>query len=393
MSRQRASLAELCNIQSGGTPLRTNPKFYGGGIPWAKIGDLSSVTGQVSTTEETLTEEGLAAIGGRLFQSGTLLFAIYGSIGKMAFCRQPTATNQAILGINIRDPNRLSERFLYHCLLGKQSQFLGDGQGIAQKNLSAGYLRELSIPLPPIDEQRRIAAILDKADALRRKRKRALDLLDGLTQSIFLEMFGQPGQSKSTVEQRPLSDLAELINGDRSSNYPSGDDLVDSGILFLNTSTITRNGIDTSRANYITDEKFASLTQGKVKDQDIIITLRGSLGLTALFDRAGETAFINAQMMIIRPRKIVDARYLLQALQLDTVRLHFKKIGSGSAVPQLTGKQMKELLIPLPSLELQKEFFNIRTRIDPLQRAAVQSIQGSELLFASLQSRAFSGQL
>ena len=127
--------------------------------------------------------------------------------------------------------------------------------GINLPRLSPSELASIEFSLPPLDEQRRIAAILEKADALRRKRQRAIDLLDGMTQSIFLEMFGTPGDATSQTEQRPLGDLAELINGDRSSNYPSGDDIVASGILFLNTANITSTGLDFTEANYITPSK------------------------------------------------------------------------------------------------------------------------------------------
>jgi type I restriction enzyme S subunit len=254
-------------------------------------------------------------------------------------------------------------------------------------------LSKVEIPLLPLDEQRHIAAILDKADGLRRKRNRALDLLDSLTQSIFLEMFGRPGDRASAVRQRPLGELAELINGDRSSNYPSGDDIVGEGILFLNTTNITPEGLDLATASYITEKKFASLTRGKLKQGDIVITLRGSLGQTAIFENAGDTGFINAQMMIIRPKKDIEARYLLQALQLDDMLAHFKKAGSGSAVPQLTAKQMSCLEIPVPDLVTQRTFGDRRQALRKVRTAAMLEKKKLDSLFSSLQHRAFSGKL
>lgn len=258
--------------------------------------------------------------------------------------------------------------------------------------IRSGEIAATPIALPPLGDQRRIAGILERADSLRRKRKRGLDLFDSLSQSIFLEMFGRPGDPASAIKQRPLGELAELINGDRSSNYPSGDDIVGSGILFLNTTNITPEGLDLGVANYITAEKFASLTRGKLVPRDIVITLRGSLGQTAIFENAGDTGFINAQMMIIRPKE-VEAGYLLQALQLEDMLAHFKKIGSGSAVPQLTAKQMSELKIPLPDLESQRSFERRRQTIRSVRTLAMRESRHLDSLFSSLQFRAFSGQL
>lgn len=97
------SLGDLCDIQSGGTPSRAGSGLFGGDIPWAKISDLEASDGTLTQTEESITERGLEAIRGRLFPEGTLLFAIYGSIGKMAFAGCETSCNQAILGSKLID--------------------------------------------------------------------------------------------------------------------------------------------------------------------------------------------------------------------------------------------------------------------------------------------------
>ena len=260
-------------------------------------------------------------------------------------------------------------------------------------NLKNEHLDDLEIPIPSLDDQRRIAAILDEADALRHKRKRALNLLDSLSELIFLEMFGRYNASNSSICRKPLGEIADLINGDRSSKYPSGDDLVDSGILFLNTSNIASRGLELVGANYITKEKFETLSRGKLKPNDIVITLRGSLAQTALFENAGDTGFINAQMMIIRSREKVNPKYLLQVLQLEDVRAQLKRAGSGSAVPQLTAKQISEFDIPVPEIKAQTLFANRVEKINVARQTTEVGRCHADELFASLQIRAFSGQI
>ncbi|PKM36870.1 MAG: hypothetical protein CVV06_08810 [Gammaproteobacteria bacterium HGW-Gammaproteobacteria-10] len=205
-------LSEVCSVQSGGTPSRKNEEYWGGAIPWAKISDLeASGDGYIQTTEENITEAGLKAIRGRIFDDDTLLFAMYGSVGKTAIVKGDIATNQAILGIKPQS-EKLDLKYLRHWLASQQQKFEQDAQGVAQKNLSAGYIRELEIPLPPLPEQKRIAVILDKADAIRRKRQQAIQLADEFLRSVFLDMFGDPVTNPKGFPLGTIRDLTESAN-------------------------------------------------------------------------------------------------------------------------------------------------------------------------------------
>jgi len=172
-----------------------------------------------------------------------------------------------------------------------------------------------------------------------------------------------------------LSDVAELINGDRSSNYPSGEEIVEEGILFLSTKNIVENKIDLSQKNFITKEKFNSLGRGKLLKNDLIITLRGTLGSCCIFNTEFDTGFINAQMMIIRCKDEVSNRYLHYYLTSLRVNCEFQRANTGSAVPQLTGRQLAELEIPLPPLDEQKRIAAILDKADAIRRKRHQAIQ------------------
>jgi type I restriction enzyme S subunit len=140
-----------------------------------------------------------------------------------------------------------------------------------QRRVPKMFLEELEIPLPPLVEQKRIAAILDLADELRQLRQRAIDRFSVLGPAIFQEMFGDPVSSGGPYQAVTLESVAELINGDRSSNYPSGDDLVEDGVLFLSTKNIQSGEIDLTTRQFITPEKFRSLTRGKLRRHDIVL--------------------------------------------------------------------------------------------------------------------------
>lgn len=171
-----------------------------------------------------------------------------------------------------------------------------------------------------------------------------------------------------------LKDIAELINGDRSKNYPSGSDIVDSGVLFLNSKNIVNNKLDLRFKNFITQEKFESLSRGKLERNDLVITLRGTLGSCCIFSSKYATGFINAQMMIIRPNNKVDAGYLYYFLTSSDTKNRFERLNTGSAVPQLTGKQVSELEIPLPPLDEQKRIAAILDKADAIRQKRKQAI-------------------
>ena len=162
-----------------------------------------------------------------------------------------------------------------------------------------------------------------------------------------------------------LERISTLIDGDRGKNYPSPNELVDEGILFLSTSNIKDNKFDTSVTKYITNEKFNSLGKGKLEQKDLIITLRGTLGSIMIFESEEyKTAFINAQMMIIRPDNLVDYKYLYQFMISNSIKNQIAINSTGSAQPQLTKKVVSSLCVSIPPLPEQKRIAEILSTTD-----------------------------
>jgi type I restriction enzyme S subunit len=265
--------------------------------------------------------------------------------------------------------------------------------GSTMKHINRGEFLATKIPLPPLEEQKRLAAILDHADELRRARRKVLSGLDELAQSLFSELFGDPIRNEKEWPSHNFSEVALFENGDRSSNYPSGDDLKSEGVLFLSTKNIVENRLDLRNAAFITPEKFKSLSRGKAQRMDLIITLRGTLGSCCIFDCSYETAFINAQMMLVRPRKNMTSRFLHALLTSKPAQDQFARIGHGAAVPQLTAAQLSKLSIPLPPIELQQQFAEQIEELEAIKSRARASLTELDALFASLQARAFAGEL
>ncbi len=185
-----APLDDLGTWGSGGTPKAGERRFYGGGIPFVKIGDLND--GLFTQTVETLTEDGLASSAAKMVPPGSLLVAMYGSIGKLGINAIPVATNQAIAFL---DPDRslVSTELIYWGLKAFQSELVAMGQGGTQQNISQKILRAYRIPLPPLAEQRRIVTKLDALTARTARARADLDRIPALAarykQAVLAKAF------------------------------------------------------------------------------------------------------------------------------------------------------------------------------------------------------------
>lgn len=153
------TLADVARLGSGGTPRAGTPRYYDAGdIPWAVIGDLNDAI--VWTTQRHITAAGVAESAAKIVPAGTVLLAMYGSIGKLGIAGQPMATNQAIATLQPHEA-LVTARWLFWYLSFQQSELERAGKGAAQRNISQSLLRGWPVPLPPLDEQDRIVAVLE----------------------------------------------------------------------------------------------------------------------------------------------------------------------------------------------------------------------------------------
>ncbi len=162
-SWKQLTLGDVGEWGSGGTPLKAHSDYYGGDTPWLVIGDLNE--GVVTSAETTITSKGLENSSAKLVPVGTVLIAMYGSIGKLGIAGIECATNQAIAHCKVR-PELIDHKFLFHFLRAVRESLISSGQGLAQQNISQKILKATEIELPPLPEQHRIVAKVDELMAL-----------------------------------------------------------------------------------------------------------------------------------------------------------------------------------------------------------------------------------
>jgi len=282
---------------------------------------------------------------------------------------------------------RICQFFLYHFIRFKESAIARLADGATVPGLGKADLKGLEIPLPPLDEQKRIAAILDKADALRRKRRQALALLDSLTQSIFLEMFGDPVSNPKGWEWRKLGEIGSLDRG-VSKHRPRNDPrLLGGKYPLIQTGDVANSG------GYINIFSSTYSDFGKAQSK---LWPEGTLCIT-IAANIGEAAILTFPACF--PDSVVGFSSEIPGLsQYVRVWIGFLKENLEKMAPAVAQKNinlaiLRGLDIPVPPRESLFEFnSNLGKRLIE-QKMSLFQAQQLDFLFASLQHRAFTGQL
>lgn len=160
---QAVKLGDVSKMRSGGTPKSSVPEFYDGVIPWVSISDMTKCGKFLFSTERTLSKKGMENSAAFLYPKGTILYAMYASIGECVIAGIETTSSQAILGIQPKI-EKLDSIFLYFYLVMLKEKIKLQGQQGTQSNLNAGIVRNFILHLPKLEEQKAIAEILTKAD-------------------------------------------------------------------------------------------------------------------------------------------------------------------------------------------------------------------------------------
>lgn len=395
---RRVQIKEFCHVGAGGTPSRAEQSRYFelGKIPWVKSGELRE--NLIIDTEEHVTEVALRESNLRLVPAGALLVAMYGAtVGRLGVLGVTATTNQAVCHI-IPDPRIAITRFLFHYLRHQVPSLIARSVGGAQPNISQGVIRDLAITLPGLEEQRRIADVLDRAEALRAKRRAALAEIEALPQAIFLELFGDP---HANPKGWPRVEFGELLAGIDSGWSPicldrptKGDEW---GVLKLGA--VTKCEYEAAENKALSPDTEPDYTI-EVKAGDLLFARKNTYELVAACALVRETPprLLMSDLIFrlrLQPDAGLDHSFLHQLLIYPTKRAAIQRLAGGSAgsMPNISKGRLRTILIEVPPMDLQREFSRRVAAVEKLKAAQRASLAELDALFASLQHRAFCGEL
>jgi type I restriction enzyme S subunit len=368
MTTTVAKLGEVVEIKGGGTPSKANPAFWNGDIPWVSPKDMKCW--EIADAEDKITMAAIKGSATNLIPKNSILVVNRSGILKhtlpVGITRRPVAINQDIKALVCNE--RSHPDYIAHIVKAAEPIILKWVRATTADNFPIDNLREFEIPLPPLDEQRRIAAILDKADVLRRKGKHALDLVESLTHSIFLEMFGDPVTNPKKLTKIALGNLIKVKSGNglvAKDMAPNGSFAVYGG-----------NGINGYHDEFMFEHP--KLVIGRVG------VYCGAVHLTKPKSWVTDNALYVSEF-----KKPVSVLYLQSAL----IEANLNQYAGRAAQPLISGSRIYPIEIMLPSNEEQIRFETAIMRLSRLDEPFRAVGRSMNILFASLQHRAFSGEL
>ena len=181
---QYKKLGEICDFISGGTPSKSKNEYWkNGNIPWIKISDFKEK--YIKYSDEKITKNGLENSSAKLLKKGTILYTIFASVGKVAILDIEATTNQAIVGVNLKENNLVDKDFLYYFLCSIENNIKKQARGVAQNNINISILKNVCIPILPISSQKNIVKTLMRLENILENFKQKKILINFLNKSKF----------------------------------------------------------------------------------------------------------------------------------------------------------------------------------------------------------------
>ena len=357
-----SALGDVVSFIGGGTPDRKNEDYWGGPIPWATVKDFNSGN-LLKNPKESITDIGLKSSAANLIKAGTLIIPTRMALGKAAIASVDMAINQDLKAVI---PNKnLDTKYLLLYFFSNYKKIEEMGKGATVKGVTLDQLRQLRINIPTLEEQRRIAAILDKAEALRAKRREAIVKLDQLLQSVFLEMFGDPvTNNKNWREDKLLGDVADICSGITKGRKTTSETKL---IPYLAVANVQDKflKVDVVKEIEATEDEIEKY---KLKKHDLLLTEGGDpdkLGRGSLWH--DEIPLCIHQNHVFRVRlnnKEINPIYLNWLVGSYRGKRYFLSVAKQTTgIASINLGQLKKFPLLIPPLDLQEKFAKIEEAV------------------------------
>lgn len=399
MNVPSVTVAEACELVTDGT--HYTPKDVGEGVPFLTVKDVTDQRLDFDSCSFISEEDYETASGGNSAPKyGDVLFSKDGTVGKVHLvrCDRKFAVLSS-LAILRPKADLIDAGYFAHALRSPSvlDSALKRKTGSAIRRIILSDLKQLSFPLPPLPEQRRIAAILDKADALRAKRKEALDQLDQLAQSIFIEMFGDPVINPNGWPKQPIDSLC--LSPDDIKCGPFGTQLAksevtDQGVPLWGIKNV--NALFRLPAfEFLSPATASRLSSYALIAGDIVMTRKGTIGNCAVYPISFPKGIMHSDLLRIRtdPNRCSSVFLSHQLQHSKDVERQLSLISGGAVMPGINVTKLKSLHVLYPSLQLQLDFVSRLSKISEVRAKIEGAREHLGTFFSSLQHRAFRGEL
>jgi type I restriction enzyme, S subunit len=383
------ALGDIVNLRKGRKAQEVLSAAAAGALPYIQIDEVRGVAPTKYAKDPCAVDVGpddLCIVWDGA-NAGTVGYGLRGAIGS------------TVARIRFSDRGQWDAAFIGRLLQGKFRQLNDQAQarGATIPHVDKSKLEQLVIPRIDLDEQRRIAAILDKADAIRRKREQALALADDLLKSTFLEMFGDPVINDKNWPRKPLSELLFRIDSGQSPRCEARAATPhEYGILKVSAVSSTRFRPGENKA---VKDGFVPRKEHLVKKGDLLFSRKNTyelVGATAIVEQeVGQLAMPDLIFRLVPNLDVVTSEFLWSALTQPNVREAMRRQAGGAAasMPNIGKQKLLGLEIACPPPEAQRHFSRVFVQVREAHAKQAEAMHAATELFASLSQRAFRGEL
>ncbi|WP_375585930.1 restriction endonuclease subunit S [Cyclobacterium xiamenense] len=379
----KTQLGNHINLYGGGTPSKEVESYWNGEIPWASVKDLKEENFIFPT--DRITEAGVKNSATRIVPKGSLIIATRMAVGKVAFASDDMAINQ---DLKVIEPQKeLDRKYLFYFLKANDAYFQGVSSGATVKGIKIKHINSLELTLPPLSTQKKIAAILDAADAHRQKTRQLLAKYDALAQSIFLEMFGDPVTNPKGWEIVKFSEVGKLDRGKSKHRPRNATELLGGIHPLIQTGDVANSGGYIK--NYTSTYSDLGLRQSKMWPKGTLcITIAANIAKTGILKF--DACFPDSVVGFI-PNKKTNNEYVQGWMKF--LQKIIEDSAPESAQKNINLKILRDLDFMVPRIEFQKKYSAAINSIECQKDIILSELEESESLFNSLLQKAFKGEL
>ncbi|MDB0440181.1 restriction endonuclease subunit S [Clostridioides difficile] len=393
MGIKRIKVKEFAEIISGSTPKTNIDEYWNGEFRWITPAEIKEKSKYIYSTARNITKEGIDSCSLRELKENTVLLTSRAPIGKVALVGKTMYCNQGFKNL-ICNEKIVNPVYIYYWLSSQKEYLNSLGRGATFKEISKKIVEDIEVPIQELEKQDKIVEVLDKAEELINKRKEQIEALDELVKSRFIEIFGDISKNTMGWDVTKLDELVDVIGGYAFKST----EFTNEGIPVLKIGNINAGYFKAT--NLMFWKKNEKLNRYLIKPEDLVISLTGTVGKddygnVCIMSNDYEEYYLNQRnaKLDIKNENLLDKYYLTYALKIPEVKKKLTGISRGIRQANIANKDIQNLELPIPPIELQKQLTNFVNQVDKLKSKMEASLKELEDNFNSLMQKSFKGEL
>lgn len=351
-----ARLGEICKFQSGGTPSKGEASYFNGNIPWITTVALNGKSINEKSAVDWITEKAIEKSAAKIVPTNSVMVGTRVGVGKVAINKVPMSTSQDIISLIDIDESKWSKEFICKFILGKGDYLNSQARGATIKGIKIETLAGLQLPDIPLEQQCKIAKVIDTVDNLLALRKEQLAKLEQLVKARFVELFGDLTSNSYRWETFTLSECFDITSSKRILKS----EWKEQGIPFLRVRDMVQLATTGKMDNefFVSEEFYSSLddSDGVPKQGDILVSATSTLGKCHIVSAGERFYFKDADVLRFRPKRVLHPVFFVEQMKNAYIEEQIARTLGITTVAHFTIKAAKTINMRLPDIEVQEQF-------------------------------------